>query len=648
MTLHDSLKLPLWAADVHLLKGSTVVVEEQEDRFAAHAILNGSATINSKLLQNSVVRLSDIKFQGLTVSTESPHFELGTWSLGEAGVGNQAAGFALTLTNVNMKQLTETQVSLAFGARVDLANTITGTTGIVITAEQETDFETGRQRWKRTNTEINKIVLAAEGGGVGLTGEIHLFDNHRVYGKGFKGSVQATFGEKITVGANALFGKVDGFRYWYADAMVKAGEIPLAGIPLSIYGFGGGAYRHMRRERVEAVSLASTDQSRDTDAFATPSGIRYVPDRTVGLGVKAAVAFGTSGNPKPFNGDVGFEMAFRKGGGVSSFGFTGNGYFMSDLVVGQPPADVPLYAGVDISYDFQSRTLHGTCQVYANVAGGLIRGRNPGNLAGEAVLHFDPNDWYIHIGRPSSRVGLVLTTPLKAAPIKVDFGAYFMVGTQIEAMPLPPEEVRGSVTYPEERQEGAMLQGKGFAFGADFSINTGKLQALIFYGELNAGAGFDVMLMNRDNMICAGLGKPGINGWYAEGQAYAYLEGAIGIKIKVFKINVEEEILRIGAGALLEAKLPNPFWMRGNVNGYYSLLGGRVKGQCNFDFELGEELPVAAGGQSGPGQSGGRYGSDRHPHTPEAGKQEVERVCCPPGGVQPAGQRSLYAGRRRR
>ena len=628
MSLRDELKIPMWAANVNLQAGSTVVVEEQEDTFAAHTILHGTVDINSKLLQNSVVRLSGIGFEGLVVSTEAPHFEPGIWSLGEAGVGNAAAGFELTLTNVTVEKQAENEVVLSMGARVDLANAIAGTTGLRLTARQETDFDTGRRQWKHVGTELDKIALSMEGGAVDLAGELSLFDNHQVYGEGFKGTVKATFGGKITVGAKALFGKVDGLRYWYADAMVKAGEIPLAGIPISLYGFGGGAYQHMRRERVDAVTLASDNNQTSTDAFATPSGIRYVPDASVGLGVKAAVAFGTSGDPRPFNGDVGFEMAFRKGGGVSTFGFEGNGYFMSDLDVGAPRSETPLYAGVDIFYDFQSRTLHGTCQVYASVAGGLIRGRNAGNLAGEAVLHFDPDNWYIHIGRPSSRVGLVVTTPIKAAPIKVDFGAYFMVGTQIEAMPLPPKEVTGNVSYEAERQEGAMLQGKGFAFGADFSINTGKLQAAIFYGELKAGAGFDVMLMNRDNMICAGRGKPGINGWYAEGQAYAYLEGAIGIRVKVFKVDIEEEILRIGAGALLEAKLPNPFWMRGNVNGHYSLLGGKVSGRCDFGFEVGEQCQWQS--VSNPEESSVVEGlSVISALTPESGKQEVDVFAAP-------------------
>ncbi len=641
--LPDSTKVPLLAADVHLSAGSTIIVEEQDDKLAARALLNGTVDINTPLLQNSVVRLSGLGFQGMVLNTEAPHFKPGVWSLGEAGVGNAAAGFALTLTNVGLEAVGENEVALQMGARIDLAKSITGTTGLRIIGEQKTDLETGRQRWQHRETILNKISLSTKGGPIGLTGSLHVFDDHPVYGEGFRGTVEAKFNNLITVEAKAMFGQVNGTRYWYADALVRAGEIPIAGTGLSIYGFGGGAYQHMRRERVEAVQLSNKETSTKDDGFATPSGIRYVPDASAGLGVKAAVVFGTSGTSKPFNGDVGFEMAFNRGGGVRTFGFTGNGYFMSDLNVGKPRDATSLYAGVDLSYDFPNRSLHGTCDVYASIAGGLIRGRNPGNLAGQAVLHFDPNNWYIHIGRPSSRVGLMMTTPIKALPIKVDLGAYFMVGTQLEEMPALPEEVSSTVSYQAERQPGAILEGKGFAFGADFSINTGKLQAAIFYGELSAGAGFDVMLMNRDNMICAGRqsagrqsagrgkptdGRPGINGWYAEGQAYAYLEGAIGIRVKVFKINLEEEILRVGAGAVLQAKLPNPFWMSGGVRGYYSLLGGKVRGQCNFDFELGEQCQWQA--VDNPEESSPVDGlSVIATLTPEAGKSEVDVFAAP-------------------
>ncbi len=51
-------------------------------------------------------------------------------------------------------------------------------------------------------------------------------------------------------------------------------------------------------------------------------------------------------------------------------------------------------------------------------------------------------------------------------------------------------------------------------------------------------------------------------------------------------------ILDLTAAALLEAKGPNPFWMKGEVGGEYSILGGMVSGNCNFEFELGDKCDL--------------------------------------------------------
>ena len=37
------------------------------------------------------------------------------------------------------------------------------------------------------------------------------------------------------------------------------------------------------------------------------------------------------------------------------------------------------------------------------------------------------------------------------------------------------------------------------------------------------------------------------------------------------------EILSLGAAVILQAKLPNPVWMKGTVGGHFSVLGGLVK-----------------------------------------------------------------------
>jgi len=44
------------------------------------------------------------------------------------------------------------------------------------------------------------------------------------------------------------------------------------------------------------------------------------------------------------------------------------------------------------------------------------------------------------------------------------------------------------------------------------------------YARFQAGVGFDIMLKDYGNARCKGSSDEiGINGWYANGQAYAYL-----------------------------------------------------------------------------------------------------------------------------
>ena len=105
------------------------------------------------------------------------------------------------------------------------------------------------------------------------------------------------------------------------------------------------------------------------------------------------------------------------------------------------------------------------------------------------------------------------------------------------------------------------------------------------------------MLKNYGNVFCKGRSEPlGINGWYANGQVWAYLEGAIGIKVNLMFIKGHYEILRVGAAAVLQAKLPNPFWMRGVIGGRYRILGGLVSGNCRFQFEIGKECEIIDAG----------------------------------------------------
>ena len=42
-------------------------------------------------------------------------------------------------------------------------------------------------------------------------------------------------------------------------------------------------------------------------------------------------------------------------------------------------------------------------------------------------------------------------------------------------------------------------------------------------------------------------------------------------------------------GAVLQAQLPNPSWMMGEIGGRFSILNGLIEGSCDFEVEIGEQ-----------------------------------------------------------
>jgi hypothetical protein len=476
----------------------------------------------------------------------------------------------------------------------------------------------GIQKWKFDHVKFERIDLAADIGGAKFAGSIIIMDNDPVYGKGFKGTLKAEFKGGIKVEASAIFGRKDSFRYWYVDAMADGLNIPFGAFVIK--GFGGGAYYNMKKDGFSSSFTAS--------------GVKYIPDEPSSLGIKAMIHFANAARPDAFWGGAGFEIAFNDNGGINRISIYGEGHVMKefgfknipinslkkslelvvtkensmskdvldklkesnlteaskqvypDAVVGQ--AGLNAYAAIE--YDFTSKTLHGTFDLYVDVAGGLIKGRASKGRAGWAVLHFAPDKWYIRMGTPTDRLGLKMTL----GSIEVETGGYFMIGDDIPASPPPPDIVAKLLgvdvaTLDYMRDENSVASGKGFAFGSDFSIKTGDLSFLMFYANFQAGFGFDIMVKDYGEAQCKGSGQIGINGWYANGQSYAYLQGELGINIKLFFIRKKISIIKGGGAVLLQAKLPNPAWIRGYMAGYFDLLGGAVKGSFRFKLEFGSQ-----------------------------------------------------------
>jgi hypothetical protein len=608
----DTLNMDMWAAKLRLDPNSYVDISVIDGKFRPKAVLNGNLSVATKK-----VELADVEFEELTITPEAPYVKAKSFSFGSEYASQKLGKFPIAITDIGMVTA-DNRTGLKFNLMLNLVKSgsggFAGETGLVLYAKSYE--KNNRQRWKYDGFEVNKIAIDIDQGAFKLKGSAQFYKNDPIYGNGFSGNIEAEFSKLPKLSATAIFGNVGGMRYFYADAMVNFNSgVPVFG-GLFLYGLGGGVYHHM--------SQLGWDEKATGDIGKTASGIVYKPDQKTLFGFKATVAMGLK-SKSSFNGDLTFEMAFNNGGGVNFIGLRGNGYFMTppeeaggvdklkdkakDLAKGKDPNDKSkkdkdpgrssLYAYVDLRMDFEQDVFHGVLGTYINLPGGIIQGAGPGGKAGEAVIHFAKDEWYIYVGTPTDRFGLKV---LNLAQLD----AYFVMGTKIPASPPPPakvSEILGGVDLDYMANENAIGEGKGIGFGAGLNISTGDLGFPPFYASFDAGAGFDVMLKNYGNASCKGQSEPlGINGWYANGQVWAYIEGAIGIKVNLRFIKGRYEILKVGAAAVLQAKLPNPFWMRGIVGGRYSILGGLVSGNCRFQFELGKECEIEMVNEGSPVQ----------------------------------------------
>ena len=384
--------------------------------------------------------------------------------------------------------------------------------------------------------------------------------------------------------------------------------------------------------------------SSSSDLAKSISGQFYEPDSTAGLGFKAGV-FLAIPDEKAFSGKLMFEIAFNAQGGLRKIFFLGEGTCMGNMKVMDGPAklmgkindfeksanlsasgienDIPImkhFNGMDksgmaktfggdgdkprdeiklsltVEFNFEQKELTANFKPYISVGNGMIKGAYDDNLAGEGNLYIGPDKWFINVGTPSN--------PIKITALGLaELTSYFMMGTSIEGSPAPPDQVAQILGISPEsldymRDLNALGDGKGIAFGAALAIETGDKQFLIFYYRITAGLGFDVMVKNYGtDAYCEGrTGSLGVNGWYANGQAYAYFQGSVGINVKLAFVRGRYEILKVSAAAILQAQLPNPFWMKGIVGGNYSILNGLVTGSCRLEVELGEKCQIRENG----------------------------------------------------
>ena len=590
----ESKTYNFFGGEIILAKGCKVGFEKREGQLIPQAQLHGVINLNKSFL-----KVNDIKFQNLVVTGKSPYVHSGTFSY----VGkkeSKLSGYNLQIKKIDVG-ISAGKFEFKVGAAINFMNKkdkgFSGETVVRIHAKiEETQQQIGettltKTQWKFDEISVEEVTLKVRTKPINLDGTVKFFKDHHTYGNGFHGYLNLSIRKVIKgVAVSGYFGSKEDYRYWYVNAHIQGIRIPIAP-KVDIIGIIGGASYHMYRKEptIDFTKFGENNwQAQDTDA-------EYLPDKNVGLGFRAGVII-IAGNEKVLNGDAIFEIAFNSSGGLRYVRLDGSAYFfinVKDRRPGADPPDVsaPVYAQMTVLLDRENSTFHANLKAYMKLIGGKLRGTGPNGLIGEAVIHFDPDDWYIYIGRSSQMLGVNVFG-------LADARAYFMIGTQVEDLPVPPPEVAeifDDIDLNFMRDENALSTGRGFATGVHLKAGLDESFGPFFL-IAGFGGGVDVMVRNYgQNVHCEGRkGKGiGIKGWYASGQAYIFIKGDVGVVFGRKKRNPKRfTIVSLAAAALLQAKLPNPTWMRGRLGGKFKLLGGLIKGKFNIKFTIGEECKI--------------------------------------------------------
>ena len=603
LTLTEAVKFDVFAAEATLHPSSRIDVYVENGQFVPTALLNGEFTFKvsnnpSDAKADATLSLPSLSFEGLRISTVPPVLDISYIGYASNRGENELAKFPVSIESFAFRKSGSESVVFDFGFHINLSPGGGGSIGGGATVGIHSDIS--GQDWKFKKLEVSGIsVNASKPGAYSFTGSLLLFEDDPIYGKGFKGEVDASFAETFSLKATALFGKVDSYRYFSVDAYLYTTPGIPAG-PFILTGFGGGLSYRMRQQVPGSGDMGST-------IGETSSGLIYIPDNKVSLGLTAGVKAGIV-NENIVNAEINFGIIFYDTGGIKQISFTGEaalistGGVVSEEMVkqvsnaaaqGKPqPAQTsePMRARVSILMDFEERIFHTEMEVYLNIAG-AIKGVGQNNRAGWGVLHIEPSKWYLHIGTPSDPVGVSLVGLFESR-------SYFMAGHDIPDAMMMDQRVlqilgKTNADFDGERDPNQLIEGNGIAFGSKVSFDTGDLRFLIFYAAFEMGFGFDVMLLQYgDDVYCEGLNGLGINNWYAKGQIYAYVAGKIGIRARVFRRTRNFDIINLQAAAALRMEGPNPFWLYGVVGGEYKILGGLIKGKCNFEVTVGNKCDM--------------------------------------------------------
>ncbi|MBW2095900.1 MAG: hypothetical protein JRI80_13530, partial [Deltaproteobacteria bacterium] len=359
----DALYLNLTVA-----RGSSIGVE--------HGV--GKARLNGSIgtLQGAPIPISGTDFQGLIIDALGDVDLSGGW-INLGNLHTDFHGFPFTLTAVGLGK-EDSKYFFGLEGGLDICPgkfALAGETRIKILAEKSGNF------LSYDSTQVDRISVAL---GVphafSFSGEVEWYENDPDYGHGFKGAMALSAADLIHADATLMVGNTGSYFYFFihGDVAFPGGGMPLTPLPLSIYGFNGGAYYNVAPP--------------DPDIGET----RYIPAEGQ-YGLMAGIDVGTYDGGYTFNARLGLQIQVNP----FSLAMTGDGWIMTNIT-DRPPSGA-IETRLELAFDpFVLTASLGVRMDYT----GIVRIPATGPGTAEADLKFSEDEWYINFGTKESPISL--------------------------------------------------------------------------------------------------------------------------------------------------------------------------------------------------------------------------------------------------
>jgi hypothetical protein len=662
--LEDTLTAPLWIADMELMPESYVRATLGNES-KVRADLTGSISISTGIARELGIDIGSLpsismpgmRFENLVLDSDEG-MSCGDCDFAYASPQKEVGGFPLSIRNLSLEfdggspaLVVEPMVSLSGG---EGESSFAASVALKFTT-QMTLGGGGVERFDFKDVLFTGMHLDVDVSAMRLVGDLRITKTatkEEVKGAltvgfpmGIRGDLQAIFGTIRNNPAVPINTSNQHYSYWMVDGMLyfNPGLMIMTGV--GIYGFGGGAYHHMRfidgtlpsNERLQSMAPSAPPDSipaADThagdehpDDFTSgltadastvgsgpaPSGGRYEEDYNTFLGIRLGLVFGTYPKPDGCNMDLTLRAEFTQAGGLQSLTVRGDIYGLVDI----PERRNARITG-QIGFSYANR--EGNEVIHANLAVMLdfvvARGAGAGNKLVDANFHTESTTgkWYFIMGTPGNPGGIVVGPPGGAAILRIT--NYIMTGNDSIPLELPDPPARimeilglndpsrglgteaaTAAAIGGARDMGPLENGAGFAFGAGFELDL-DISLAILYAKFGICLGFDLLLSEvPETLVCVETGaRPGDNGWYAQGQFYAGLWGELGVQLDLIFKRFRAPILNMSAAMLLQGNFPNPSGFRGQAAVNYSVLGGAISGSARFEVEDGQQCTLMAAG----------------------------------------------------